>query len=123
MQNTMNNYTKLLLVFSFFLGFISCTKAFISDEEETTEPIDKIIKYNTDVKQIMTNNCITCHGGPSPSDGLDLTTYVNVKNAAISRNLLERMNDVTAPMPQSGLLLLSTRKIMDKWKTDGYLEN
>lgn len=100
-----------------------CTKAFISDGEETTEPITKTISYKADVKQIMTNNCITCHGGPSPSAGLDLATYSNVKSAAINRNLIERMNNITAPMPQSGLLLLSTRKIIDKWKLDDYLEN
>lgn len=119
----MSNYIKLILTFLVFLGFASCTKAFIPDNEAIPTPIDKIVKYNTDIKQIMTNNCITCHGGPSPSAGLDLTTYTNVKNAALNRNLLERMNDATAPMPQNGLLLLSTRRIMDKWKTDGYLEN
>ncbi|MCL7752151.1 hypothetical protein [Polaribacter sp. Z022] len=114
--------TIFLFSFSMFL-IASCTKAFIPDIEDTTNPITKVIKYNTDVKQIMTNNCITCHGGPSPSDGLDLTTFANVKNAALNRNLIERMNDATAPMPQSGLLLLSTRKIIDKWKADGFLEN
>lgn len=116
----MKNYTKLLLV---CLSFASCTKAFISDKEENLTPINRIIKYNSDIKQIMTNNCITCHGGPSPNAGLDLTTFINVKNAALNRNLLERMNNATAPMPQNGLLLLSTRKIIDKWKSDGYLEN
>lgn len=119
----MKKYTKLFLYSFSFIFIISCSKSFIPDIEETTEPITNIIKYNTDVKQIMTNNCITCHGGPSPSAGLDLTTFANVKNAGLNRNLLERMNNATAPMPQSGLLLLSTRKIMDKWKTDGYLEN
>jgi hypothetical protein len=119
----MKNHTSLIIIFIFSISFLSCTRAFISDEEEIVNPINKIIKYNSDVKQIMTNNCITCHGGPSPSAGLDLSNFSNVKNAALSRDLLERMNDATAPMPQNGLLLLSTRKIMDKWKTDGYLEN
>ncbi len=119
----MNNNTKPPLILLLFLGLASCTKAFISNDEETTNPITKTIKYNSDVNQIMTNNCVTCHGGPSPSAGLDLTTYINVRAAALNRNLLERMNNVTAPMPQSGILLLSTRQIIDKWKTDGYLEN
>lgn len=119
----MNNNIKKTLAVLLLLGFSNCTKAFISDETETTNPIDKIITYNGDVKSIMTNSCITCHGGPSPSASLDLSTFTNVKNAAINRNLLERMNDAAAPMPQSGLLLLSIRKIMDKWKADGYLEN
>lgn len=119
----MKYISKLTLICICLLGFSSCTKAFISDGTETTNPIDKTITYTADVKQIMTNNCITCHGGPSPSAGLELTTYTNVKNAALNRNLLERMNDATAPMPQSGLLILQTRQIMDKWKADGYLEN
>ena len=119
----MKNYTHLTIVLLSSISFLSCTKAFISDGEEIINPINKIVKYNSDVKLIMTNNCITCHGGPSPSAGLDLSTFTNVKNAAINRNLITRMNNPTAPMPQSGLLLLSSRKIIDKWKTDGYLEN
>lgn len=119
----MNKHTKITLACIGLLGLASCTKAFIPDDAATTNPINRTIKYNADVKQIMTNSCITCHGGPAPSANLDLTTYTNVKNAALNRNLLERMNDATAPMPQSGLLRLSTRQIMDKWKADGYLEN
>jgi len=119
----MNSYTKIAFVCFCFLFLTSCTKAFIPDDPSTNTPITTIIKYNSDVKLIMKNNCITCHGGPAPSASLDLTTYANVKNATINRSLLERMNEVTAPMPQSGLLLLPTRQIMDKWKTDGYLEN
>jgi mono/diheme cytochrome c family protein len=119
----MKNILKILLLIFSVISFNSCTKAFIADELEVTNPIDRTITYTTDVKQIMTNNCITCHGGPSPSASLDLTTYLNVKNATLTRNLLERMNDATSPMPQSGLLILQTRQIMDKWKADGYLEN
>ncbi len=98
----------------------SCTTAII-DEDLT--PITRVVTYDTDVETIMFNRCITCHGGPAPESGLDLSTYQNTRYSAESGNLIERMNDQTNPMPPNGLVSPELRQVMDKWVSDGFLEN
>ena len=106
------------------VGFLSCTKAVIDDiDPDTLPPITKTITYNDDVQTIMYNNCITCHGGVAPSAGLALNNYQDVKHAAQNGSLISRMNNSTAPMPPNGLVSPELRQIIDKWKTDGFLEN
>lgn len=101
----------------------SCTTAIIDEGNTSTlPPLTRTVTYESDVKTIMFNNCITCHGGSAPSDNLDLSTYQNTKIAAQQRNLIQRMNDVTSPMPQQGVLSPQIRQIMDKWVADGLLE-
>ncbi len=101
----------------------SCTTAIIDEGDTSTlPPLNRTVTYKSDVEAIMFNNCITCHGGSAPSDGLDLSTFQNTKLAAQQRNLIQRMNDATNPMPQQGVLSPQIRQIMDKWVTDGLLE-
>ncbi len=103
---------------------ISCTKAVI-DEGTVNElpPITTTVTYESDVKSIMTNNCITCHGGSAPNANLDLSNYQNVRLSAETGNLISRMNNVASPMPPSGILPPETRQLVDKWRDDGFLEN
>jgi hypothetical protein len=111
-----------LLGLGLLIIMASCTKAVIDDNGPTT-PVDKIIKYNTDIQPIMFNHCITCHGGPAPSAGLDLSNYQNVRFSTEQGNLIGRMNNTANPMPPSGLLSATDRALIDKWVADGYLEN
>lgn len=120
MKTTKIILSSLLL----FLVAQSCTKAVIEEPDpDTLDPITKVIKFNPDVQNIMYNNCVTCHGGVAPSAGLLLNNYQDVKNSAQNGTLIARMNNPTAPMPQSGLLSPEVRQIIDKWKADGFLEN
>lgn len=101
----------------------SCTTAVLDEGSvdelpDLTEPV----RYNPEVKNIMTNNCITCHGGPTPEANLDLTTYNNVKNAAMG-NLMGRINNQLNPMPPTGLMPPIERQKMQKWVDDNYPEN
>lgn len=106
------------------LGLQSCTKAIVDDVDPgTLPPLTKPIKYNPDIQAIMYNNCVTCHGGVAPSAGLLLNNYNDVKQAAQNGTLISRMNNATAPMPPNGLVSPELRQIIDKWKTDGFLEN
>jgi|TARA_B110000879_G_scaffold211742_1_gene305405 hypothetical protein len=118
-MNSQKYYTLILILL--FLGLSSCTSAILEDED--TGPIATTIKYNDDVKNIISANCVSCHGGSSPQAGLDLSSYVNVRFAAENGNLLNRINDQVNPMPQSGILPSSTRAVIDQWVADGYLEN
>lgn len=118
----MKKALKICLVTIVFI-LQSCTTAII-DEGSIGElpPIDRIVTYQADVKSIMDNYCITCHGGPAPQAGLDLSNYANTRNATLNQNLEARMNSLTAPMPPSGLLSPHIRQLIDKWIEDGLLE-
>lgn len=102
---------------------------FISSCSTTEIPLDVVapvvttITYDTDVKTIIDSNCISCHVTGGQASFLPLINYTQVKTAAESGSLIARMNNVASPMPQSGLLSAQTRAIIDKWKTDGFLEN
>ena len=101
----------------------SCTKAVIDENAGSSTPITEDIKYDPDVQNIMFNNCVTCHGGPSPSAGLLLNNYQDVRFATENGKVIERMNDARNPMPPSGILSQETRGKMDKWVTDGFPQN
>ena len=104
------------------LSMASCTTTEIP-LDEVTDPIDEIVTYNGDVKAIIDNNCIGCHGTSSPQAGLSLVTYQQVRNAAENGNLITRMNNATNPMPPSGILSANIRAVIDAWANDGFLEN
>lgn len=103
---------------------ISCTKVTI-DESDTSDLPDLVdsVFYDPTVADIMTTNCIGCHGGSSPSSGIDLTTYSNVKFQSQTGNLINRMNNALNPMPPSGLVPAADRQKIDKWLEDGLKEN
>ena len=120
-------YNKHLLV---ALGVLSigmtqsCTMAIIDEPDGSNlPPIQEVVKYNPDIQNVMFNSCTTCHGGPSPSAGLDLTTYQNVRFSAEQGNLVSRVNSVTNPMPPNGLISADARQKIDKWVQDGFPEN
>lgn len=112
----------LPLVILVSLLMASCTTTEIP-LDEVTEPVVEVVTYNGDVKAIIDNNCIGCHGTSSPQAGLSLVTYQQVRNAAENGNLLNRMNNATNPMPPSGLLPANTRALVDAWASEGFLEN
>ena len=100
------------------LSISSCSTSTI-EEVEITEPVT----YTANVRTIISNNCLPCHGGTSPSAGLNLETYTNVRNATENGNLLARINSASNPMPQSGLMAPALIATIEQWATDGYIEN
>lgn len=115
-------FLAITLYLTIFLG--SCTTAVIDEVSVGgLDPIQRTILYDPDVQTIMFNNCVTCHGGPAPNAGVDLTTYDNVRFYTESGNLNQRMNDAASPMPPSGLLPAEQRQIIAKWIEDGFPEN
>lgn len=120
--NTRIYIAVLLATFTFL--FVSCTKAVIDEVSPSDlSPINGSVTYNANVKSLMFNSCVTCHGGSTPSAGLDLTSYANVRQSAEHGTLKQRINSATNPMPQSGLLPASQRQLIEKWINDGFPEN
>lgn len=101
--------------------FISCTKA-VLEESPSQQNVSDTVRYDPDIKSIMTNNCISCHGGLAPSGGFTLSNYDNVREKVEQGSLLSRINNVSNPMPPNGLMDELKRQTLQKWKTDGYLE-
>lgn len=111
-----------LLIFSiiFFL-LTGCSKAVIDEVEPVV--IDQIIKYDPDVKKIVSTNCYDCHAGSSPIAGFTLETYNDVKAYTEAGILIDKINDIASPMPPTGLMPAYERAVIEKWVVDGYLEN
>ncbi len=84
-------------------------------------PTEKVT-YSNDVKAIIDNNCVRCHGNPTANGApFSLTTFDNAKSR-IDR-ILNRINNASNPMPPNGLMAQGLRDNIQKWKDDGLLEN
>lgn len=116
------NIYKSILISIISFGFYNCSTTVIPLEEEPA-PIIEMVKYNNNVKTIIDANCISCHISGGQASFLPLVNYTQVKNAAESGNLINRMNSVTNPMPASGRVSADMLAVIDKWKADGFLEN
>lgn len=114
----MRKYMYALLFIGAIFSFANCTTA----EIPATGQVTGTIKYDPDIKTIMQNNCLNCHGAVNPQGGLSLTNYQQVRSSGESGKLTGRMNNAASPMPPSGLLSGTTRAIVDKWVADGYVE-
>ncbi len=106
----------------YILVVASSATLFAVSCKDTVEPATTAVTYESEVGKLMTNYCISCHSGDKPADGVDLTTYENVKKQAEKGELTEKMNDENDPMPPSGMLTASKRKIIDDWISNGMPE-
>lgn len=118
------NYLTVLV--ALLIIAFSCTEATIDDDEAPMpdpDPVEETVKYDPEVRNIISANCVDCHGGTAPQAGLDLSTYENVRASAEAGTLLSRIEDISNPMPPSGLMKEENRQIIAKWAADGFEEN
>lgn len=112
---------SLLLLLVFLTG---CS------ENSTDDLIDintATVKYNTQVKNIIDSNCLFCHQSP-PINGapMRLTTYEDVKNAILTRGLIDRISrpqGAPGMMPNGGTRL--PQALIDQiitWQNEGFAE-
>lgn len=118
---------KYLFIISLLTTFTSCNNDSTSDLTSPPPNNVLIVKYSTDIATIINTNCIMCHAA-TPVNGapMPLTTYAEVKNAILTRPLIDRISRAQgAPgmMPNGGTRLpqASIDKII-KWQTDGFVE-
>lgn len=124
--NIMSKKIKLIL-FLVPLTFIQlgCTNESTSDLIDLTN-VDEVTYTNT-VKSIIDNNCLFCHTQP-PQNGapMHLTTYADVKNAVLTRGLINRISraqGASGMMPLGGTRL-PQEKIdqISAWAENGFPE-
>lgn len=96
---------SIVLATLFALLFTGC----YYDVEEELYPSSGIcdttnITYTNTIAPIMTEACVSCHSGSSPSGSIDLSSYANVKIQAESGALYGSMSHDPnwSAMPQNG---------------------
>lgn len=66
---------------------------------------------------VLKNSCLSCHSGPTPASGVDLSNYtVAVSKAS---DIQSRMNNAGSPMPPSGLVPQAERDVVNRWISGG----
>ena len=113
---------KILLGLILIANFIGCdTRSY--EEISGTSVIPVTVKYSTDVKPVVSANCISCHSANGAASYFPLTDYNLVKDAI--ENILVRVQKPAGDpdkMPQGGSLSQQNIDILKKWKTDGLQE-
>lgn len=94
----------------------------------STTTIEKVVitdpvTFEGDVRIIISDHCLPCHGGVFASAGLNLEGYENVREATEHGTLLESINSNVNPMPQSGLMSRDLIATIEQWSLEGYIEN
>jgi len=78
-----------------------------------------LVKYSTVIKPLIERNCLSCHAPGGVQESVPLNTYAGVKIYATNGLLVQRTNDATTPMPQSGLMPLCDRSEIRAWVNRG----
>lgn len=79
------------------------------------------LTYNSDIKAIFDDNCVSCHGSVNPQKGRSLTNYAEVQDAILNTNLLQRINAESGlpVMPQGGKMPQCNIDKIEAWVKDG----
>jgi len=117
---------KKFIYVAIIMMCFSCSYNSEDDLIDST-PIPELVTYENDVKTIIDNNCISCHGNP-PTNGAPnpLTTFIEVKDAIQNNGLINRIstNDLGLVMPFGGPRLPQNLiDIVIQWEANGLLEN
>ena len=125
MMKKLTAISFLLFILFAATSLTNCTTGFIPEDITPTPPtnLGGTVTYQTHISKVISNSCISCHGGSNPQGNLLLESYTQVRNAAENGTLIQRINDAADPMPTSGLLPAQTRALFDEWVQNGYLEN
>ena len=103
------------------LLFFACLSLFILSACVTrVPPPTPEVSYDPAIEKIMRNYCLTCHSGAAASAGLDLSTYEGVRAATEFGPLSSRINDLSAPMPPSGVMSEDKRQKIQRWIEGGF---
>lgn len=118
----------------FFIGCLLLTMLSVSscyyDKEEVLYP-DSVcdtadVRYSTTIQPVLSSNCVSCHGGSTPSAGIKLDTYDGVSIQAANGRLWGAVSHSSnfSPMPKNAnkLSACNLAKIR-KWLDAGHPNN
>ncbi len=83
------------------------------------------ITYANTISPIIQNKCTGCHSGTSPSGGVKITNYSEVKSITDNGSLLGTINDKAGYpiMPPAGKLPDCDIQQLEQWVNDGAANN
>ncbi len=90
----------------------------LPDDDNGTPPVTTFAELSqSGSKGVFYSYCISCHGGTSPSAGLNLSSFdaARTKIALI----ITRLESPTAPMPSSGNLSVQLINYVKQWRDAG----
>jgi Planctomycete cytochrome C len=129
-QTTDKKMKQLSILFFIALAFAISLSSCYYDKEEILYP-DTVcdtstIRYSTSIVPILSANCISCHGGNTPSAGIRLDNYAAVRVQAANGKLWGSISHTAgfAAMPKnSGQLGTCNLTKVKKWLAAGYPDN
>jgi len=118
----LKNYLTPLAAAALLIGCANDSTSDLSDPEF----IDQVT-YTNSIKAIVDQNCIRCHGDVLANGApMPLTTYAHVKNAMMTRPLLEKISKADGEaglMPNGGPRMPQSKiNMFIVWQAQGLLE-
>ena len=118
-----------ILTASLFILSVSTTGCYY-DKEDILYPQSSCdtanVTYSSSVVPVLISNCTVCHGGNTPSAGIKLDTYSDVKIQVTNGRLWGAVSQAVSysPMPKNGTKMSSCNLIkIKKWIDAGALNN
>jgi len=112
-------FSKFRVVSATFLCTITLIAVFTtgcsSDDEEND------VTFGDDVESIFNSNCKGCHETGNNYAPI-IFGYEEVKDAAMNKSLLDRIQAETNPMPPGGNMSSEDIQVFLDWADGGYLE-
>jgi hypothetical protein len=105
------------------LYLVSCTSDSISDLKLNDDHTE-LVTYSQNIKPILDNLCVNCHGENNPSANLRLNTFENTRDAVLNQNVIERISlpqGNSLMMPQGGNRLPQNNiNLFITWQNEGF---
>lgn len=126
----MKNKITLLIALGFACLVAFPTSCYYNNEEDlygpdqTTSCDTSGIRYSVEIKKILNDNCNDCHLSTGITYSfIPYENYEQFREVALNGKLVERINDQSAPMPQSGLMDKCSRLKIEAWVKAGAPDN
>lgn len=126
----MRIFKSVLFPLLFFAGVALAPSACYYDNEEdlygiTPDGCDTVgVRFSAEVKAIFNANCAPCHvPGSAQYSGIPLATHTQMEAVAKNGKLVGRINNVSSPMPPSGLMPACDRARIEAWVRAGAPNN
>ena len=119
-------------IFFVFLSILLLNSCNYDNEESLYGISDcdtNVVSFEMDIDPIISFHCTPCHAGPSPSAGLALETYEQIKSSALNGSYSGMINRIEKPegtplgMPPNYRLELCQIQMIKAWVEQGALNN
>ena len=119
-------------IFFVFLSILLLNSCNYDNEESLYGISDcdtNFVSFEMDIKPIISSHCTTCHDDSSPSAGLALESYEQIKSSALNGSYSGMINRIEKPegtplgMPPNYRLELCQIQMIKAWVEQGSLNN